>query len=65
MPALAAPFRIDGRSIGVGAGVGTASWPEHGTSARDPFDVADRALYAAKAASRPPTSSVESVGRVA
>ena len=65
LAALAAPYRIDGRSIGVGAGVGTASWPEHGTSARDLFEVADRALYAAKAANRAHMSSVESVDRVA
>ena len=65
LAALAAPYRIDGRSIGVGAGIGTAYWPEHGDSARQLLEVADRALYAAKAASRPPTSSVESVGRVA
>lgn len=65
LAALAAPYRIDGRSIGVGAGVGTAYWPEHGDSARQLLEVADRALYAAKAANRPLTSSVESVGRVA
>ncbi|HET6524681.1 GGDEF domain-containing protein [Sphingopyxis sp.] len=65
LAALAAPFRIDGRPIGVGAGIGTAYWPEHGDSARQLLEVADRALYAAKAANRPLTSSVESVGRVA
>ena len=65
LAALAAPYRIDGRSIGVGAGIGTAYWPEHGDSARQLLEVADRALYAAKAANRSPTSSVESVGRVA
>ena len=65
LAALAAPYRIDGRSIGVGAGIGTAYWPEHGDSARQLLEVADRALYAAKAANRSPTSSVESIGRVA
>ena len=65
LAALAAPFRIEGRPIGVGAGIGTAYWPEHGDSARQLLEVADRALYAAKAANRPLTSSVESVGRVA
>jgi diguanylate cyclase (GGDEF)-like protein len=65
LAALAAPYRIDGRSIGVGAGIGTAYWPEHGDSARDLLEVADRALYAAKAADRVQMSSVESVGRVA
>ncbi|MBB6428011.1 sensor domain-containing diguanylate cyclase [Sphingopyxis sp. JAI128] len=65
LAALAAPYRIDGRMIGVGAGVGTAMWPEHGMGARDLLEVADRALYAAKAANRAQMSSVERVGRVA
>lgn len=65
LAALAAPYRIDGRSIAVGAGIGTATWPEHGDSARDLLEVADRALYAAKAAERGQTSSIESIGRVA
>ncbi len=65
LAAIAAPYRIGGRSIGVGAGIGTASWPEHGDSARKLLEVADRALYAAKAAGRTRTSPVESVGRVA
>ncbi|MGR4892790.1 diguanylate cyclase domain-containing protein [Sphingopyxis sp. LARHCG72] len=65
LAALAAPYRIGGQAIGVGAGIGTAFWPEHGDSARKLLEVADRALYAAKAAGRGPMSSVESVGRVA
>lgn len=65
LAALAAPYRIGGRSISVGAGIGTATWPEHGDSARGLLEVADRALYAAKAADRGPMSSVESVERVA
>jgi diguanylate cyclase (GGDEF)-like protein len=65
LAALAAPYRIGGRSIGVGAGIGTATWPEHGESARRLLEVADRALYAAKAADRGQTSSVESIGWVA
>ena len=65
LAALAPPYRIDGRSIAVGAGIGTATWPEHGASARDLLEVADRALYAAKAADRGYTSSVESIGWVA
>src|SRR5690606_30157642 len=65
LAALAPPYRIDGRAIGVGAGIGTATWPDHGGSARDLLEVADRALYAAKAANRARTSSVESVDRVA
>ncbi|HKX89556.1 MAG TPA: diguanylate cyclase [Sphingopyxis sp.] len=65
LAALAAPYRIGSLSIAVGAGIGTASWPEHGDSARKLLEVADRALYAAKASGRPQTSPVESVGRVA
>ena len=65
LAALAAPYRIGGRPISVGASIGTACWPEHGATARNLLEVADRALYAAKAADRGRTSSVESIGRVA
>lgn len=65
LAALAAPYRIDDRPIRVGASIGTALWPEHGHSARQLFEVADTALYAAKAVDRGQTSSVESIGRVA
>lgn len=65
LAALAAPYRIDGRPIRVGASIGTARWPEHGHTARKLFEVADTALYAAKAADRNQTSAIESVGRVA
>jgi diguanylate cyclase (GGDEF)-like protein len=65
LSALAAPYRIDGRRIQVGASIGTAIWPDHGTTARQLLEVADSALYAAKAADRGQMSSVESVGRVA
>ena len=65
LSALAAPYRIDGRLIRVGASIGTASWPEHGHMARNLCEVADAALYAAKAADRRQTSSVESIGWVA
>jgi diguanylate cyclase len=65
LSALATPYRIDGRPISVGASIGTAMWPDHGTTARQLFEVADTALYAAKAADRGQMSSVESVGRVA
>ncbi len=65
LAALAAPYRIDGRPISVGASIGTAVWPDHGTTARQLFEVADSALYAAKAVDRGQMSSVESVGRVA
>jgi diguanylate cyclase (GGDEF)-like protein len=65
LAALAAPYRIGGRPISVGAGIGTAYWPDHGDSARKLLEIADRALYAAKAADRGQTSSIESLGRVA
>ncbi len=65
LSALAAPHRIDGRPISVGASIGTATWPDHATTARQLFEVADTALYAAKAADRGQMSSVESVGRIA
>lgn len=65
LAALAAPYRIDGRPIRVGASIGTARWPDHGRTARKLCEVADTALYAAKAIDRDQTSSVESVGRVA
>ena len=63
LSALAAPYRIDGAAIRVGASIGVATWPEQGTSAKRLFDVADRAVYAAKAADREAMSSVESVAR--
>ncbi|HEV2596755.1 diguanylate cyclase domain-containing protein [Sphingopyxis sp.] len=65
LAALAAPYRIGGRPISVGASIGTANWPEHGATARQLLEVADTALYAAKAVDRYPTSSVESIGRIA
>ena len=52
LAALAAPYRIDGRPIRVGASVGTARWPDHGETARTLCEIADAALYAAKAADR-------------
>lgn len=63
LAALAAPYRIGALPLRVGASIGTAYWPEHGDSARKLLEVADRALYAAKAIDRRPTSSVESLGR--
>ena len=65
LAALAAPYRIDGRPIRVGASIGTANFPEHGMTARKLFEIADTALYAAKATDRSQTSSVESIGWVA
>ena len=63
LAALAAPCRIEGHVIRVGASVGVAAWPENGPTSRDLFEVADRALYAAKAIDRNIKSSVESVSR--
>ncbi len=65
LAALARPYRLDGHVIQVGASIGIAEWPGHGATAKALFDVADRALYAAKAADRPDMSSVESIDRVA
>ncbi len=65
LSALAAPYRIDGKSIRVGASIGVATWPDGGTSAHKLFETADRALYAAKAVDRTDTPSVESVKHIA
>lgn len=60
LAALVAPYRIEGRPIRVGASIGVAAWPADGRTNRELFEVADRALYAAKAVDRTPKSSVES-----
>ncbi len=60
LAALAAPYRIEGRPIRVGASIGVAAWPADGRTSRALFEVADRALYAAKAVDRTAKSSVES-----
>lgn len=65
LSALAAPYRIEGRLIRVGASIGVAAWPEGGTSAHGLFETADRALYAAKAVDRADTPSVESAQHIA
>ncbi|WP_432769610.1 GGDEF domain-containing protein [Sphingopyxis sp.] len=62
---LAAPYRIEGQPIRVGASIGVAVWPDDGASARKLFENADRALYAAKAVERDPMSLVESGQRTA
>jgi diguanylate cyclase (GGDEF)-like protein len=49
---LGEPYRVDGRTLAVGASVGLASWPAHGRKAEALVKHADRALYAAKAAGR-------------
>ncbi len=65
LAALAAPYRIADNPIRVGASIGVALWPDDGRAARQLFEVADRALYAAKAADRDPMSSVETVQQIA
>lgn len=65
LSALAAPYRIEGRPIRVGASIGIAAWPADGRTARRLFEAADRALYAAKAVDRDQTSSVESAEHMA
>lgn len=65
LSALAIPFRAGRQPIRVGASIGVAVWPDDGRTARQLFEVADRALYAAKAIDRPSMSSVESVGIIA
>ena len=60
LAALAPPYRIEERPIRVGASIGVAAWPADGRTGRALFEVADRALYAAKAVDRTPKSSVES-----
>ncbi|HEX7156389.1 MAG TPA: EAL domain-containing protein [Burkholderiaceae bacterium] len=49
---LAVPCSVQGRSLAVGASVGVALLPEHGSSIDDALANADLALYAAKAAGR-------------
>ena len=60
---LAMPYRIDGATIHVGASIGVATCHDQGGSAKKLFEIADRAVYAAKAAERDSMSSVESVAQ--
>jgi diguanylate cyclase (GGDEF)-like protein len=50
--ALVRPHLIEGVSVNVSASIGVAQWPDHGSSADDLFEHADRALYQAKAEAR-------------
>lgn len=60
---LAAPYRIEGKVIRVGASIGVATWPEQ-DSAQKLFEFADRAVYAAKAGPCDPLPSpVESIAQ--
>lgn len=49
LSSLVLPFNIDDHLIRVGASVGIAVWPDDGMSAKALFEIADKALYAAKA----------------
>jgi diguanylate cyclase (GGDEF)-like protein len=49
---IAEPFAIDGIDVGIGASVGIALAPEHGTHADDLLKKADLALYHAKFSGR-------------
>jgi diguanylate cyclase (GGDEF)-like protein len=49
---IAAPFSIDGIDVGIGASIGIALAPEHGTHADDLLKKADLALYHAKSSGR-------------
>lgn len=50
--AIAEPFEIDGRAIEIGASVGIASRPDHGTTLTELMRAADEAMYHAKAQGR-------------
>lgn len=62
---LVAPYLIDGHRVSVGASIGIANWPVDGTTIRQMFEVADSALYRAKAVDRSPRSPVEARAAVA
>ncbi len=49
---LAEPFSVDGIDVGIGASIGIALSPEHGTHADDLLKKADLALYHAKSSGR-------------
>ncbi|MGI4730163.1 MAG: putative bifunctional diguanylate cyclase/phosphodiesterase [Janthinobacterium lividum] len=52
LDALAEPFEIGGAIIGIGASVGVAMRPAHGTMLHELMHAADAAMYQAKAAGR-------------
>jgi diguanylate cyclase (GGDEF)-like protein/PAS domain S-box-containing protein len=52
LQALRQPFLIEGRTLYVGASVGFARFPEHGTEVEALFRRADAAMYRAKSAGR-------------
>lgn len=48
MSALDMPFNIEGHVVTIGASIGIAIWPQDGKTAKELFEIADQALYAAK-----------------
>jgi diguanylate cyclase (GGDEF)-like protein len=63
---IAEPFAIDGIDVGIGASIGIALAPEHGTHADDLLKKADLALYHAKFSGRNRFAIFESaLGRAA
>jgi diguanylate cyclase (GGDEF)-like protein len=52
LQAVRAPFEVDGHRLDIGASIGVALFPTHGTDGDKLFKCADMALYAAKAAGR-------------
>lgn len=66
--ALSEPFTLDGLALQIGASVGIALYPEHGTDPESLMASADQAMYLAKAGQRdcgslvPPRSSVRDSG---
>lgn len=49
---LSAPYDVGGRSARVSASIGTATYPQSGTTAQDVIKRADEAMYRSKAAKR-------------
>jgi diguanylate cyclase (GGDEF)-like protein len=50
LAALAAPIAIDGHAVRISASIGVGLFPEHATTAEQLHQIADQALYRAKAA---------------
>jgi diguanylate cyclase len=52
LTALISPFSVEEQRLKIGASVGAAMWPQHGSDIKALFENADRALYAIKNANR-------------
>lgn len=48
MTSVDMPFNIEGYVINIDASIGVAMWPQDGMIAKELFEIADKALYAAK-----------------